>query len=61
MMHDDTAAILVKPHTELALSLTRDAIVLERGQVVHRARQAEFAHEAAALERFVGLRIESAG
>jgi branched-chain amino acid transport system ATP-binding protein len=59
MMREGTAAILVEQHTELALSLTRDAIVLERGQVVHRARSAEFAHDAAALERFVGLRIES--
>jgi branched-chain amino acid transport system ATP-binding protein len=59
MMREGTAAILVEQHTELALSLTRDAIVLERGQVVHRAHSAEFASDAAALERFVGLRIES--
>src|SRR3989441_1583049 len=35
---EGTAFILVEQHAQLALSLTRDAIVLERGSIVHRAR-----------------------
>jgi branched-chain amino acid transport system ATP-binding protein len=54
---EGTAAILVEQHTEIALSHTADALVLERGRIVHRARSAEFAKDAARLERFVGLRI----
>jgi len=58
MIEDEgTAAILVEQHTEIALSHTADALVIERGRIVHRARSAEFARDAARLERFVGLRI----
>ncbi len=58
MIEDEgTAAILVEQHTEIALSHTADALVIERGRIVHRARSAEFAKDAARLERFVGLRI----
>jgi len=53
----ETAFILVEQHTELALSLTDDALVIERGAVVHRARSAEFARDAATLERYVGLKV----
>ena len=51
------AMILVEQHAEIALSLTEQALVIERGRIVHRARSAEFSHDAAKLERFVGLRI----
>jgi branched-chain amino acid transport system ATP-binding protein len=51
------AAILVEQHTELALALTQDAIVIERGSLVHRARSAEFAKDAETLERYVGLKV----
>jgi branched-chain amino acid transport system ATP-binding protein len=54
---EGTAAILVEQHTEIALAHTADALVIERGRIVHRAPSAEFAHDAARLERFVGLRI----
>ncbi|HXM81239.1 MAG TPA: ABC transporter ATP-binding protein [Burkholderiales bacterium] len=58
MIEDEgTAAILVEQHAEIALSHTADALVIERGRIVHRARSSEFAHDAAKLERFVGLRI----
>src|SRR5205807_9207095 len=52
-----TAAILVEQHIEIALSHTADALVIERGRIVHRAPSPEFARDAAKLERFVGLRI----
>ena len=51
------AFVLVEQHTEIALELTTDAIVLERGAVAHRAPSAELAKDTATLERFVGLRV----
>jgi branched-chain amino acid transport system ATP-binding protein len=51
------ATILVEQHAEVALSLTQDAIVIERGRIVHRARSAEFARDALTLERTVGLKL----
>jgi branched-chain amino acid transport system ATP-binding protein len=54
---EKTAIILVEQHTELALSLTDHALVIERGAIVHRARSADFAKDAATLERYVGLKV----
>jgi len=54
---ENTATILVEQHTELALSLTAEAVVIERGRIVHRARSAEFARDSEALERLVGLKV----
>ena len=49
------ALVLVDPHTEIALSLTQDAVVIERGRIVHRARSAELARDPAMAERVLGL------
>jgi branched-chain amino acid transport system ATP-binding protein len=51
------AIVLVEQHTETALELTTEAIVLERGEVAHRAPSAELAKDLATLERLVGLRV----
>jgi branched-chain amino acid transport system ATP-binding protein len=51
------AIILVEQHTDIALELTADAIVLERGAVAHRAPSAALSQDAATLERLVGLRV----
>ena len=51
------AIILVEQHTDVALELTSNAIVLERGAIAHRAPSAELAKDAATLERLVGLRV----
>jgi len=51
------ATILVEQHTGVALGLTQDAIVIERGAIAHRARSAEFANDAQTLERYVGLKV----
>ena len=51
------ATLLVEQHVELALSLTTDALVIERGRIVHRARSDDFARDAATLERYVGLKV----
>ena len=52
------AFILVEQHSHLALSLTRDAIVIERGAIVHRAKSADLAGDHATLERLIGLAEE---
>jgi branched-chain amino acid transport system ATP-binding protein len=57
MKDEGMACILVEQHTELALSLTEDALVIERGAIVHRARSLDFAGDAATLERYVGLKV----
>ena len=47
----------VEQHTEVALSLTDDAIVLERGNIVHRARSRDLLKEQATLDHLIGLRL----
>jgi branched-chain amino acid transport system ATP-binding protein len=51
------AIILVEQHTDIALDLTQEAIVLERGAVAWRGRSAELTKDTATLERLVGLRV----
>ncbi len=51
------AIILVEQHTEIALELTAEAIVLERGAVAHRAPSPQLQADSATLERLVGLRV----
>jgi len=49
--------ILVEQHAEIALSLTQDALVLERGRVVHNGPSAALLADHDALDRLVGLRL----
>ncbi|RDV04370.1 ABC transporter ATP-binding protein [Undibacter mobilis] len=51
------AIVLVEQHTDVALELTANAIVLERGAVMHRAPSAELQKDTETLERYVGLRV----
>jgi branched-chain amino acid transport system ATP-binding protein len=58
MLSDRSVAIvLVEQHTDIALELTAEAIVLERGAVAHRAPSAQLLKDTATLERLVGLRV----
>ena len=58
MLSDRSIAIvLVEQHTDIALELTAEAIVLERGAVAHRAPSAQLLKDTATLERLVGLRV----
>jgi len=52
-----TAFILVEQHTGIALSLADQAIVLERGRIVHRSRSDDLLRDTVTLERLVGLRV----
>jgi branched-chain amino acid transport system ATP-binding protein len=54
------AFVLVEQHVEIALPLTQNVIVLERGRVVHRDASAALLADHAALERLIGLRLADA-
>src|SRR5215469_187614 len=54
---EGTGFVLVEQHAEVALSLSADAIVLERGSIVHRARSQDLLKDEATLERLIGLRL----
>jgi branched-chain amino acid transport system ATP-binding protein len=54
---EGTAVILVEQHAEIALSLTENAILLERGAIVHRARSDALLKDHATLDRYIGLRV----
>ena len=49
------AVIVVEQHAKLALTLTRHAIVLERGRVVHRAPSETLLRDPATLHRLVAV------
>ena len=51
------ALILVEQHAEIALSLTRDAMILERGIVAHKSRSSDLLRDRAVLDRYLGLQI----
>ena len=54
------AFVLVEQHVEIALPLTENVIVLERGRIVHRGPSAQLLGDQAALERLIGLRLAEA-
>jgi branched-chain amino acid transport system ATP-binding protein len=55
---EGTAVILIEQHADVVLSLTRDAVVMERGIIAHRARSRDLLDDAATLDRLIGLRVE---
>ncbi|MWL89953.1 ABC transporter ATP-binding protein [Cupriavidus sp. SW-Y-13] len=50
------AVIVVEQHARLALGMTRQAIVLDRGRVVHRSDSAALLSDTALLDRLVTVR-----
>ena len=54
---EGTALVLIEQHAEVALSLTSDAVIMERGAIVHRALSADLLRDTATLDRFIGLRV----
>ena len=58
---EDTAMILVEQHAEIALSLTEQALVIERGRIAHAGTSTELLANAALLERYVGVTTLEAG
>jgi branched-chain amino acid transport system ATP-binding protein len=49
------AVVVVEQHAKLALSLTRNAIVLDRGRVVHRCASEALMNDPDTLHRLVGV------
>ena len=49
--------LLVEQHAEVALSMTDEALILERGRIVHHAPAKELAADHATLDRYIGLNI----
>ena len=56
-MHE-TAMMLIEQNTQMALSLTAEAVLIERGRIVHRAAARALQEDTAPLERYVGLRVD---
>ena len=52
------ALVLVEQHAEVALGMTREAIIIERGVIAHRASSTELLADQAVLDRYVGLNLE---
>ncbi|HUQ76305.1 MAG TPA: ABC transporter ATP-binding protein [Burkholderiales bacterium] len=52
------ATILVEQHVDIALALTREAIVIERGRIAHRGPSSALASDDALLERYMGVGAE---
>jgi branched-chain amino acid transport system ATP-binding protein len=49
--------ILVEQHAEIALSLTEDAIVIERGAIVHQGPSKALLDDHEVLDRYIGLKL----
>jgi branched-chain amino acid transport system ATP-binding protein len=52
---DGMAVILVEQHAETALEMTAQAIILERGRIVHASTSAALLADAATLDRLIGV------
>jgi branched-chain amino acid transport system ATP-binding protein len=49
------AVILVEQHARMALGMTREALVLDRGRVVHRSPSAQLLSEPETLAKLVSV------
>jgi branched-chain amino acid transport system ATP-binding protein len=54
---EGTAVVLIEQNAEVALSLTEQAVIMERGAIVHRAPSADLMRDAATLDRYIGLKV----
>jgi len=52
--------ILIEQHADIALSLTQNAILLERGRIVHSGASAALLTDHATLDRYIGLKLAEA-
>lgn len=53
------AMILVEQHANVALSLTQNVVVVERGKVIHRGSSAELLGDPDGLRRMIGVQVAS--
>jgi branched-chain amino acid transport system ATP-binding protein len=57
MAAESIGLVLVEQHAELALSLTEEAVIIERGTIAHQARSQDLLKDDARLDRFLGLQL----
>lgn len=57
---EGTTVIWAEQNALIALPLTTDVIVLERGAIVHGGKSADLLKDAAALDRLIGLKVTAA-
>ena len=57
---EGTAILLVEQHTDVALSLAREAVVIERGTIALRGTSAALLADQASLDRLIGLNLTAA-
>ena len=57
MAEEGTAIVLVEQHTEVALSLAREAVVIERGAIALRGPSPTLMADHVSLERLIGLNL----
>jgi branched-chain amino acid transport system ATP-binding protein len=53
---EGTTVLLVEQHAKFALELTREAIVLERGRIIHTSSSAELLADEVRLDTMIGMR-----
>ncbi|WP_196260017.1 ABC transporter ATP-binding protein [Pelagibacterium limicola] len=54
------AIILVEQHAEVALALTENALIIERGRIAHSATSAQLLKDRNTLDRYLGLKLGDA-
>lgn len=54
---DGMALVLVEQFAEVALGLTQDALIIERGMIAHKAPSATLMQDPDTLERYLGLKL----
>ena len=55
MRDEGLSALVVEQHAHKILGVTDDAVILERGRIVHRGTSADLRGDAAVLERYLGV------
>lgn len=50
--------VMVEQHAEVALAMTDDAVIIERGRIAHHAKSADLAADSDTLDRFIGLNLD---
>ncbi len=53
------ALVLVEQHAKVALELTEDAIVIERGLIAHKGKSRGLLADSATLDRYIALNLEA--
>ncbi len=56
---EGTTILLVEQHADIALGLTEQAVVLERGSIVYRAPSRELLRDPTLLDRYIGLELSA--